>query len=235
MNAPSTTADGSGSMFDRIARKYDLLNRVNSLGLDQGWRRRTVAWVDPQPGERILDLATGTADLAIALAERAANVHVVGVDPSENMLEIGRGKVSAHELDPRVKLVAGDAQALESADDAFDAITMAFGIRNVPDRVKALKEMCRVLRPSGRLAILELSEPRNGLMAALARVHVRHVVPLTGALISGPAEYRYLRESIRAFPPPEDFASVLVEAGFVDVDYEPLTFGACVLFTAPAP
>jgi demethylmenaquinone methyltransferase/2-methoxy-6-polyprenyl-1,4-benzoquinol methylase len=222
-------------MFDRIARKYDLLNRVNSLGLDQGWRRKTVARVDPRPGERILDLATGTADLAIALAEHAADVHVVGIDPSENMLDIGRDKVRAHELEPRVTLVAGDAQALESADDAYDAMTMAFGIRNVPDRAKALEEMRRVLRPGGRLAILELSEPRTGLMAMLARVHVRHVVPLTGALISGPAEYRYLRESIRAFPPPEAFASVIADAGFVDVDFEPLTFGACVLFTAKAP
>jgi demethylmenaquinone methyltransferase/2-methoxy-6-polyprenyl-1,4-benzoquinol methylase len=105
----------------------------------------------------------------------------------------------------------------------------------VPDRAKALEEMRRVLRPGGRLAILELSEPRTGLMAMLARVHVRHVVPLTGALISGPAEYRYLRESIRAFPPPEAFASVIADAGFVDVDFEPLTFGACVLFTAKAP
>lgn len=235
MSAPTTTADGSGNMFDRIARKYDLLNRINSLGLDQGWRRKTVAAVNPQPGERILDLATGTADLAIALAERAADVHVVGLDPSENMLEIGREKVRSHALDPRVKLVAGDAQALESSDDSFDAITMAFGIRNVPDRTKALAEMCRVLRPGGRLAILELSEPRNGLMATLARVHVRHVVPLTGALISGPAEYRYLRESIRAFPPPEAFVELIAEAGFVDVSFEPLTFGACVLFTARAP
>lgn len=232
---PQQTADGSGSMFDRIARKYDLLNRINSLGLDQGWRRKTVERVDPQPGERILDLATGTADLAIALAERAADVHVVGVDPSDNMLEIGREKVTYQSLDPRVQLVTGDAQALDAAADSFDAVTMAFGIRNVPDRLRALSEMRRVLRPGGRLAILELSEPRNGVMAAMARVHVRHVVPITGALISGPAEYRYLRESIAAFPPPEAFTALIAEAGFEQVEFEPLTFGACVLFTARAP
>lgn len=235
MNAATTGADGSGQMFDRIARKYDLLNRINSLGLDQGWRRRTVKAVDPKPGERILDLATGTADLAIALAQTAADVHVVGIDPSSNMLEIGRHKVTHRQLDDAVRLIEGDAQQLEAADDTYDAITMAFGIRNVPDRFRALCEMRRVLRPGGRLAILELSEPRNGLMAVMARLHVRHVVPITGALISGPAEYRYLRESIRAFPTPEAFCELIAKAGFTDVDFEPLTFGACVLFTARAP
>lgn len=235
MSASSAHADGSGAMFDRIARKYDLLNRVNSLGLDQGWRRRTVNVVDPQPGERILDLATGTADLAIALARRAADVHVVGVDPSENMLGIGRRKVGARGLDGRVRLVQGDAQALEAPDETYAAVTMAFGIRNVPDRPQALKEMRRVLEPGGRLAILELSEPKRGLLAVLARVHVHHVVPITGALLSGPSEYRYLKDSIRSFPAPRDFVRVIEGAGFVDVRFELLTFGACVLFTARVP
>ncbi len=231
----ATTSDGSGAMFDRIARRYDLLNRINSLGLDQGWRKKTVATVDPQPGERILDLATGTADLAIALSAAAGDVEVVGVDPSTQMLDVGRVKVAQRELRDVVELVEGDAQQLDYPDDAFDAVTMAFGIRNVPDRRRALKEILRVLRPGGRLAILELSEPRNGLMSAMARLHVHYVVPLVGAALSGPSEYRYLKDSIQAFPPPEVFVGLMSEAGFVDAGYEALTFGACVLFTGCKP
>jgi len=235
MTTTTTGADGSGSMFDRIARKYDLLNRVNSLGMDQGWRRRTVQAVDPRPGDHVMDLATGTADLAIELARSGADVRVLGVDPSTQMLDIGRQKVSRQGLHDAVELVEGDAQALDASDDSFDALTMAFGIRNVPDRPRALREMRRILRPGGRLAILELSEPRNGVLAFFARLHVRHIVTITGALISGPAEYAYLRSSIEAFPPPEAFSKVIAEAGFEDVRFEPLTFGACVLFTARAP
>lgn len=231
----SSRPDGSGSMFDRIARKYDLLNRINSLGLDQGWRRRTVEVVAPKPSDRILDLATGTADLAIALAKRADDVRVVGLDPSTNMLDIGRKKVSDHGLDGLVDLVEGDAQRIDRPEESYDAVTMAFGIRNVPDRLAALREIRRVLVSGGRLAILELSEPKNGFMAALARIHVHHIVPVTGALISGPSEYRYLKDSIRAFPAPETFCQTIEQAGFVDVGFEPLSFGACVLFTARAP
>jgi demethylmenaquinone methyltransferase / 2-methoxy-6-polyprenyl-1,4-benzoquinol methylase len=224
------TADGSGRMFDGIAKKYDLLNRINSLGMDKGWRRRTIAALDPKPGQRFLDLATGTADLAMELAERHPDCSVEGLDPSTNMLDVGREKVAREGWEERVRLVEGDAQALDYPDQSFDGVMMAFGIRNVPDREAALREMVRVLKPGGRAAILELSEPRNGALAWFARQHVRFVVPLTGALVSGPSEYKYLRTSIEAFPRPEDFLEMMKRAGFEGTRFEPLTFGACVLY-----
>ena len=195
-------ADGSGRMFDQIAHRYDLLNRINSLGLDRGWRKKTVASLGLRPGGRVLDLATGTADLPLEILRQAPEVTVVGLDPSPGMLDIGRRKVREDGLAEKVELIEGDAQALPFEDDAFDGITMAFGIRNVPDRGRALREMARVLRPGGRAAILELSEPRGGLMAPFARLHIHVVVPWVGSLLSGSAEYRYLQQSIEAFPAP---------------------------------
>lgn len=222
---------GSGEMFDGIARRYDLLNRIMSMGMDQGWRRKTVKSLRLAPGHRALDLATGTADLAIRIARKHPEVTVVGLDPSRGMLDVGVTKVARRELEDRVELVEGDAQALPYPDDSFDAITMAFGIRNVPDRALALREMVRVLRPGGRVAILELSEPRKGIMAPLARFHIRVVVPRLGALISGSREYRYLQESVAAFPPPREFTAMMTDAGFASAHARALTFGVCQLYT----
>lgn len=225
--------DGSGQMFDRIARRYDLLNRVNSLGLDHSWRRALVEKMELSAGGEVLDLATGTADLPIAfLRAEPGLARVVGLDPSAGMLGVGAGKLTAAGLSERVELVEGDAQALPFEAGSFDRVSISFGIRNVPDRDLALSEMARVLRPGGRLVILELSTPQGGLMAALARLHMQLVVPLTGALLSGAQEYRYLRESIRAFPPPEAFSEQITAAGFALEEARPLTFGVAVLFSA---
>ncbi len=228
---------GSGEMFDGIAHRYDLLNRLMSFGIDSGWRKKTVRALELErptdtPGreKQVLDLATGTADLALAVAQTHDNVAVVGVDPSSGMLDIGREKITARGLDARVRLEVGDAQALSFADDTFDGICMAFGIRNVPDRALALREMARTVRPGGRVAILELSEPRSGIIAPLARFHIRTLVPRLGALISGASEYRYLQESIAAFPSPEDFATMMGDAGMDIVSVTPLTFGVCQLY-----
>src|SRR5688572_25248039 len=152
----ASAREGSGAMFDGIARRYDLLNRVISLGIDQNWRRQTVAALNLRPGARVLDLATGTADLAIMAARKEPGARVVGLDPSQGMLEVGREKVARAGLTERVELVAGDAQSLPFPDGSFDGICMAFGIRNVTDRDRALREMARVTRPAGRIAILEL-------------------------------------------------------------------------------
>ena len=156
---------GSGAMFDAIAPKYDRVNRIVSLGLDQGWRRKTVDSLELAPGARVLDLATGTADLTIAIAESQPDVIVIGSDPSPKMLEVGRIKVEDRGLGGRLSLEEADAMSLAHADESFDAVTMAFGIRNVPDRPRALREALRVLKPGGRLGILELSEPRRGPLA----------------------------------------------------------------------
>ncbi|HRI69645.1 MAG TPA: ubiquinone/menaquinone biosynthesis methyltransferase, partial [Polyangium sp.] len=176
---------GSGAMFDAIAARYDTLNRILSLGMDQGWRRKAVAALALRPGARVLDLATGTGDLAIAIADTHTDAHVVGVDPSRNMLAEGLRKVAELQLGKRIELLEGDAQALPFEDETFDGVTIAFGIRNVPDRAKALREMARVTRNGGRIAILELSEPRAGVMGVLARTYVHEIVPRVGGFLSG--------------------------------------------------
>lgn len=225
-----TKADGgSGDMFDSIAGRYDLLNRIMSLGMDRRWRRKTVDALCLGGGERVLDVATGTADLAIALA-RISNLEVVGLDPSPKMLAEGAAKIGAAGLSTRIRLVSGEAEALPFDDASFDAATIAFGIRNVPDRPRALRQMARVLKPGKPLAVLELSEPDAGLLAPLARLHIRRVVPRLGALLSGSRAYRYLQESVTAFPAPSDFASMMAANGFRDVQVTPLSFGACVLY-----
>lgn len=227
--------NGSGDMFNQIAKRYDLLNRIISCGLDQGWRRKTIASLNMQDGFRIMDLGTGTADLPIEIVRQCPGVSVVGVDPSVGMLDVGRTKMTRHNLDAKVELHEGDAQALQFEDNSFDGITMAFGIRNVPDREKALREMVRVLKPTRRIGILELSEPRTGFMAPFARLHIHHVVPLLGSLLSGSKEYRYLQRSIEAFPAPEAFAEMMSSAGFANVEFRKLAFGACVLYMAEVP
>jgi demethylmenaquinone methyltransferase / 2-methoxy-6-polyprenyl-1,4-benzoquinol methylase len=226
---------GSGEFFDAIARRYDLLNRVLSLGIDRGWRRRTVRALELGPGMRVLDLATGTADLAIATARTRPDLEVVGIDPSRKMLAIGRDKLAAGGLAPRVTLLEGDAQHIEQPDASFDAITISFGIRNVPDRDRALREMVRVGKPGARVAILELGEPRGGILGPLARFHVHVMVPTIGALLSGANEYRYLQTSIAAFPAPEAFAAQMREAGLERVTVTPLTFGVCHLYVGRVP
>ncbi len=227
---------GSGQMFDGIAKRYDLLNRIISLGIDQSWRKKTVAALQLSPGGKVLDLATGTADLALLIASQHTETHIVGLDPSLRMMEVGQRKVRARGLSARVELVQGDAQSLPFDADHFDGVTMAFGIRNVPDREKALREMARVTRPGGRICILELSEPRHGLLAALSRWHMHRVVPLVGGLLSGSKEYRYLPRSIAAFPPPTEFEALLVTSGLRVAESHALSFGVCHLYVAtPAP
>lgn len=219
-------------MFDGIARRYDLLNRVISLGVDQRWRQQTVEALalDETRETRVLDLATGTGDLAILLAKRYPKVHVTAVDPSLNMMAVGKQKVSTRGLVERVEFVLGDAEQLPLPPDSFDGLTMAFGIRNVPDRERALREMVRVLRPGAKAAILELSEPQEGVFGALGRFHMHRVVPWVGALLSGEREYRYLPQSIAAFPRPDAFAEMMRGAGFTVRAVTPFTFGVCQLF-----
>lgn len=228
--ATNTTNLGSGAMFDAIAARYDTLNRILSLGMDQGWRRKAVAALALPTDARVLDLATGTGDLAIAIAETHRDATVTGVDPSRNMLNEGERKVRELHLSKRIELLVGDAQALEFEDETFHGVTIAFGIRNVPDRLKALKEMKRVTRTGGRVVVLELSEPRAGVMGVLARTYVHAIVPRVGGLLSGTKEYRYLQKSIAAFPPASEFARMMEEAGLTMLETCPLTFGVAHLY-----
>lgn len=223
---------GSGAMFDGIAGKYDLINRIASLGLDRGWRRRAVRALALPDAATVLDLATGTADVAIAIARTHSDARVIGIDPSPGMLAVGRDKLARAGLADRVELRVGDAEALPLADACVDGSVIAFGIRNVPDRRRALSEMARVTRPGGRVVVLELSEPEGGPLGRLARLHVHSVVPRLGAWLSRAPEYRYLERSIAAFPPPDEFTALLRAAGLELVELVRLGFGACHLFVA---
>jgi demethylmenaquinone methyltransferase / 2-methoxy-6-polyprenyl-1,4-benzoquinol methylase len=223
---------GSGAMFDAIAGNYDLVNRIISLGVDQSWRRRAVRAMNLEGEARALDLATGTGDLAIMIARMAPRARVVGLDPSPKMLAVGTKKVQGEDLAERVTLEVGDAQAIDAPDASFDATSIAFGIRNVPDRPRALREMARVVRPGGRVVILELAEPTTPILGALARWHIHSVVPAIGAFLSGAREYRYLEKSIAAFPPREEFAAMMQGCGLDVLEAAPLTFGVASLYVA---
>jgi demethylmenaquinone methyltransferase / 2-methoxy-6-polyprenyl-1,4-benzoquinol methylase len=229
---PAAPALGSGQMFDRIAPRYDFVNRVLSLGLDKRWRRRVIKELALAPNARVLDVATGTGDLAIELAKAVPAGKVIGLDPSPNMLAVATLKLAKLGLDARVALIEGDAQALPQASCEIDAATIAFGIRNVPDRPRALRELARVVRPGGTIAVLELGEPKRSLLGRAARFHTRHVVPRIGALLSGKREYRYLQTSVAAFPPNDEFAQIMRDSGLDVRKVIPLTFGVCTLFIA---
>lgn len=222
-------------MFDRIAPRYDLLNRALSFGLDVGWRKRVVAELPAGRGLRVLDVATGTADLAIALARSPRVESVVGVDIAERMLAEGRQKVRAAGLEASIRLVYGDAADLH-AHREFDAATIAFGIRNVPDPVAVMRQMREAVRPAGRVLVLELSEPRSPVLGPIYRAYRRNVVPRIGGLVSGDsAAYAYLDETIATFPAGEAFLALMREAGLTAVTAAPLALGAVTLYAGFAP
>ena len=226
---------GTGQMFNRIAKRYDLANKFMSLGMDQGWRRGMVGALALRASDRVLDLATGTADVAIL--EGATANKVVGVDPSENMLAIGRQKVSAAGLDGAVELRLGDATRLsELGDGTFDKISISFGIRNIPDVDGALREMRRVAAPGATLAVMEFCEPEEGLLAPVARAFIKHVVPRLGAVLSGARwdEYNHLQKSIAAFPPPAAFRAKVEGAGFSAAAPVFYAAGSVALYVATA-
>lgn len=218
-------------MFDHISPKYDLLNRLCSLGTDQGWRRKVIRAVGREPVDRLLDVATGTADLAI-MASKVAG-HVTGADISAGMLAHGRTKVEKAGLAEQIVLVQADAANLPFADNSFDAITAAFGVRNFEDLGQGIAGMVRVLRPGGRLFILEFSTPRRAPFKQLFRFYFHRVMPLIGRLVSKDnAAYSYLPESVDAFPQGAIFEDVLRRCGLSKIHSRQLTFGVATLYTA---
>jgi demethylmenaquinone methyltransferase / 2-methoxy-6-polyprenyl-1,4-benzoquinol methylase len=216
--------DAVRRMFDRIAPVYDAMNRTMTAGLDRRWRRITAEAV-VRPGDVVLDACCGTGDLAIAGAR--AGGHVTGLDFSERMLERARRKA------PQLEWVSGDLLALPFADESFDAATVGFGVRNVDDLALALGELRRVLRPGGRLGILEITRPR-GLLAPFYRLWFDGVVPLLGKLLPGGSAYTYLPASVRRFPAPEELARLIGAAGFGDVTYRTFAGGIVALHVAKA-
>jgi len=219
-------------MFGRIAGRYDLLNRVLSGGVDRGWRARTVAAAGPLEGRRVVDVCCGTGDLALAFARAGADV--VGVDFTPEMLQRARPK-----LDPRTRrglVVQGDALRLPIADACADVCSVAFGIRNLADPDGGLREMARVLRPGGRLLVLEFSPPPRGVVGAAYRFYSASVLPCIGGLVSGDAEaYRYLPRTVAAWPGPAEFQTRLEHAGLRQCGFESFTHGIASLHWGTRP
>jgi len=222
-------------MFDGISKDYDLLNRVISGGIDVRWRKNVVSYLIPEKPKKILDIATGTADLAIELTKTNAE-EIVGLDISPGMLEIGKQKVTSKGMDKVIKMVIGDSEKLDYNDAYFDAITVAFGVRNFENLDKGLQEINRVLRPGGNLVILETAVPKNFPMKQFYGFYTQKVLPILGSLFSkDKAAYRYLSDSAAAFPFGKVFNNILLKNGFIEVKDFPQTLGVASIYCAKKP
>jgi demethylmenaquinone methyltransferase/2-methoxy-6-polyprenyl-1,4-benzoquinol methylase len=218
------------AMFDRIAHRYDLLNRILSFGRDMSWRRRAVALAGLGPGERALDVGAGTGDLAMALSAAGPSGRVVGLDLAVKMLARARARAKSP-----IGLVAGSAERLPFPDGVFSCVTAAFAVRNFADLARGLSEMRRVLRPGGRAVVLELALPPNGAVKALHLFYLRRLSPLVAAALGSSVDaYRYLPASIEAFPDPDRVAAAMRDVGFAGVRYERLTFGVATIHVGEA-
>ncbi len=223
-----------GSLFDRIAARYDLLNHLLSLNIDRRWRRRAVALLETLPPEgRLLDVATGTADLALEIVRQGKAPHVLGIDLSEEMMKLGREKIRRASRQEAIVLQGASALELPFESESFDAVTCAYGVRNFSDLDQGLREMQRVLRPGGQLLVLEFSYPDNRLIAWAYDLYFSHIMPLVGRLISRDrSAYTYLNKSVKQFVWGQAMIDRLCRAGFQDPVYKTFTYGITTVYTA---
>lgn len=221
---------GIREMFDAIAPRYDFLNRLLSFGIDRRWRRFTVRQLEVPKGGAVLDIATGTGDVALEVARQTdSSVTIVGVDFTQGMLVHGLEKIAASPYPERIRLVNAPCESLPHPDRLFDGVTIAFGIRNVVERQQGLQEMFRVLKPGGTVAILEFSQPESQLFRKVYYFYFRRLLPWVGGLFSKRSAYQYLPDSVLEFPTTEDFQQMMAAAGFVELRSIPLTFGIATL------
>ena len=220
-------------MFDNIAPAYDQLNHTLSWGIDKSWRKKAIDWLKPFNPQRMMDVATGTGDFAIQACRVLNPKELIGTDISEGMMNVGRQKVKEAGLESRISFAKEDCTALSFPDNHFDAITVAFGVRNFEDLDKGLREMHRVLDSDGKLVILELSEPEWFPMKQLYALYSKVVIPTLGKLLSKDrSAYTYLPQSIKAFPQGEVMKEIILKAGFKEACFKRLTLGICTLYTA---
>ena len=218
-------------MFSSIARRYDLLNHVLSLNVDRGWRRALVEMSGVGAGGEVLDVATGTGDVAIEFARRSPAHRIVGLDRSAGMLDVARDKIGQLRLEGRIEVIEGDALDLPFGDGSFDAVTIAFGLRNLPDYAAGVREMARVLKPGGRLLVLEFFPPTSGAFLQLYRLYLKTVLPVVGRALSGSKEaYDYLSSSIQGFASHDEVRRFFTDAGLPDVRRKKLTGGVSFIY-----
>ena len=227
------SASPIAAMFDRISPKYDALNHLLSLNIDKVWRRKTAKTVTKSHPNTLLDLATGTGDLAIALAKCNPQTHIIGLDISEKMLDIGKAKIAQRKLENQIELSLGNAATVPFEDNHFDAVTVAFGVRNFENLGKGISEIQRVLKPAGKVFILEFSMPERWPVKQLYRFYFKRILPRIGRHLSKePDAYTYLPESVERFPKPDDFMQLLSEKGLENCTKRTLSFGIATLYTA---
>lgn len=235
---PYSESDGSKKeqvtkMFDNISNEYDRLNRIFTFGIDVKWRKRLIKLIAEIKPNRILDIATGTGDLAIMAAERTNAKEIIGADISEGMLAIGQKKVAQKKLSDRIQLVKADSENLAYEDNYFDAVTVAFGVRNFENLEKGIQEIYRVLKPGGLFVVLETSVPKTPVIKQLYLFHSNYLLPFFGRLFSKDAKaYKYLSKSAKNFPYGKEFNNILIQNGFNNVKDKPQFFGASSIYMA---
>lgn len=221
------------NMFNTISENYDGLNRMISFGIDVKWRKKVVRIIDKANPNTILDIATGTGDLAINFAKNTSAKSITGLDISEGMLSVGKTKIEKENLSNKISMILGDSENLPFDDNSFDAISVAFGVRNFENLEKGLKEIFRVLKTNGTFVILETSVPTKSPYKQFYKFHSSTILPLLGKLFSKDGSaYSYLSESASKFPYGETFNNILRKTGFKEVEYEPQTFGVATIYTA---
>ena len=220
-------------MFDSIAPAYDFMNRAMTFGIDKLWRAKAVRMIKAHTPSTILDVATGTGDLAIKLARSLSINKITGIDLSEGMIEIGRRKVTEANLDNVISFTTGDCLNLPFDDNSFDCVTVAYGVRNFEHLDKGYQQMHRVLNNGGMLCVIELSTPTSKIIKPLYNFYTHHIIPFVGRLISKDVRaYSYLPESIAAVPQGNDMLQLMKNAGFKDCKFHSMTFGTCTIYTA---